>query len=104
MERHFELRPLLQVAGVAKLGLRLDEQKFGRSGMVRRMARGAGNIILRVHRVDGMHLLRARCVAGEALRVDFFCGRRLELEELGSVGGIRDVFSGRAMAPFAALF
>ena len=38
MKRHSELRFLLQVARVAKLGLRLYQQEFRRGGMVRRMA------------------------------------------------------------------
>ncbi len=38
MKRHSELRLLLQVARVTKLGLRFHQQEFRRGGMVRGMA------------------------------------------------------------------
>lgn len=48
MKRHIELGFLLQVAGVAKLRLRLHQQEFLGLRMVRRMARDAAHVILAV--------------------------------------------------------
>ena len=57
-----------------------------------------------MHRVDSVHLLRAGCVAGEALRVDFFCACRFEFEKFGCIRRIRHVFRAGAVASFATLF
>jgi hypothetical protein len=47
-KRHIELSLLLQVAGIAKPGLSLDQHVFFCRRMVHRMAGGAGNIVLPV--------------------------------------------------------
>jgi hypothetical protein len=47
-KRHIELRPLLQVAGIAKLGLSLDQHVFPCLRMVHRVAGGAANVVLPV--------------------------------------------------------
>ena len=46
VERHGELRLLLQMAGVAELGLGLDEQELGGLRVMRRMARRAADFVL----------------------------------------------------------
>jgi hypothetical protein len=48
MERHLELRFLCEVAGIAKLGLRLRQQEFSGLCVVWGMARNATNIISRM--------------------------------------------------------
>ena len=60
MKRHFELGLLLQMATVTKLGLRLGQQKLFGLRVVRRMAGDATDIVLRVSRVDRIHVLRCR--------------------------------------------
>jgi hypothetical protein len=47
-KRHIELGLLLQVAGIAKRGLGLDQQVFLRCRMVHRVAGSAGNVVLPV--------------------------------------------------------
>ena len=47
-KRHIELSSLLQVAGIAKLGLSLDQHVFPGLRMVHRVAGGAANVILPV--------------------------------------------------------
>lgn len=57
MERHVELRLLLQMTCVTKFRLRLDQQVFFFHCMVRGMARSAAHVISSVHRIDRVHLL-----------------------------------------------
>ena len=57
-----------------------------------------------MHRVDSVHLLRAGCVAGEALRVNFFSACCFKFEEFGSIRWICHVFRACSVASFAALF
>ena len=64
MERHVELCFLLEVAPIAKLGLRLNEQKIRFFTVVRRMAGNATDAIFGMLRVNGVHVLRAAGVAG----------------------------------------
>src|SRR5271156_2949309 len=71
---HFELRLLLEVAAIAKLGLGFDEQKLSCLRVVRRMARNAAHIVLSVQGVDGIHVLWAAGVAGQAA-ITYFLGR-----------------------------
>ena len=71
MERHVELRFLLEMACVAKLRLRLNEQELRFLRVVRRMAGDATDAILRMLRIDGIHVLRTAGVAGQALLIDF---------------------------------
>ena len=56
-ERHRELRLLLEVAGVAKLRLSLDQQELLRLCVVRGMAGNAAHFILMMKRVRGLHVL-----------------------------------------------
>ena len=51
MKWHLELRFLSHVAAVAKLRLRLHQQKLRIFSVVRRVAGRAGDIILGVHRI-----------------------------------------------------
>ena len=75
MEGHFELGLLLEMASVAELGLRLFEQKLAGLRVVRRVARGAADVVLGVLGVDGVHVLWAAGVTGEAASVDILGGR-----------------------------
>ena len=81
-KRHRELWPLLLVARIAKLGLRLHEQELPRLRMVRRMARSAGDIVPGMQRIDDVPLLGATRMAAQALRVDRFRTRLCEKEQL----------------------
>ena len=91
------------MAPVAKLGLRLDEQEFLGFRVVRRMAGNAAHIVLRVDRVERVHMLGPAGVAGQAAIVDILRGSALEREDLGYVTATRHVLRSRAMARFAAL-
>ena|SRR5271163_479019 len=70
---------------------------------MRRMAGDATHIIPRMFRGDGVHVLRAAGVTGEAARVDFFCGSGLELEDLRFVPAAIDVGLTWTVASLAAL-
>jgi hypothetical protein len=100
MERHVELRFLLEVAAVAKLGLGLHEQELRFCGVVWRVAGDATDIVLGVHRVDGVPVLRAAGMAGEAAFVDLLGRVILKDKNLGDVSAASDV---RRSGPVAAL-
>lgn len=103
MKRHFELGLLLQMATVTKLGLRLGQQKLFGLRVMRRMAGDATDVVLRVSRVDSVHVLRPACVATQAAGIDFFRGSVLERVYLGHVAAPRDVIRPGTMAALAAL-
>jgi len=103
MKWHFELSLLLQMATVTKLGLRLGQQKLFGLRVVRRMARNATDIVLRMYRIDSVHVLRAAGVATQAAGVDFLRGSVLEHEYLAFVAPSRHVVRARTMAALAAL-
>ena len=103
VEGHLKLRFLLQVAGVTKLRLCFRQQKLSGSRVVRRMAGDAADFVLRVQRIDGVHVLRATGVTGQATGVDFLRRNVLEREDLGFVAGARHVVRPGAMAALAAL-
>jgi len=71
--------------------------------MVWRMAGDATHLIPRMFGGDGVHVLRAAGVAGEAARVDFFGGSGLELKDLRFVATAIDVGLAWTMARFTAL-
>jgi len=104
VEGHLELGLLLQVAGVTKLRLRFHQQKFFGLRMVRRMAGDTTDVVLRVYRVDGVHVLSAAGVAAQTARIDSLRRSILEHEDLGLVAAARYVFRARTMAAFASLF
>ena len=58
---------------------------------------------LRMHGIDGIHVLRAAGMAGQAAVIDFLGGMVLEDENLGDVAAARDVGRSGAMAAFASL-
>lgn len=103
VKRHLELRFLLQMAGIAKFRLGLGQQKLFRFRVVRRMAGDAAHVVLRVQRVDGVHVLRSTNMAGHAARIDVFCRGVLEGEDFGYVAAAGDVLRTGPMATFAAL-
>jgi hypothetical protein len=103
MERHFELGLLLQMAGIAKLRLRFNEQKLLRLRMVNRVAGCAAHIILPVQRVHCVHVLGAASVAAEAAVIDFLGGMILENENLGDIPAACDVRAAGTVATLASL-
>ena len=103
VERHLELRFLLQVARITKLRLRLDEQELRLRGVVRRVARNATDVVFGMDRIDGFHVLNATGMAGQATVVDFLGGVILEDEDLGFIAAALDVSQAGAVASFASL-
>ena len=103
VERHLELRLLLQVARVTKLRLRLDQQELRLGRVVRRMAGNATDVVLGMDRIDGFHVLDATGVAGQATIVDFLGGVILEDKNLGLVAAALDVGQPGTVASFAPL-
>ena len=103
VKRHLELGFLLQVARVAELRLRFGQKKLFCFRMVWRMAGNATDVILRVYRVDGVHVLRAPGVARHAARIDFLGRSVLEGEDFGYVPAARYVVGTGAVATFATL-
>ena len=67
------------------------------------MAGDATDIVLAVNGIDGVHVLGAAGVAGEAAGVDFFRGSVLEQENLCFVAAAGDVVGAGAVAAFATL-
>jgi len=91
------------MAGIAERRLRFDQQEFLRFRVMRRVARSAAHVVLRMHRIDGVHVLRTTGVAGEALSVDFFGGVFAEDENLGLVAAAGNVRRTGTVAAFASL-
>jgi len=100
---HFELRFLLQMAGVAKLWLLLGQQEVFGGRVVRRMTGNAAHIVLRVQRVDGVHVRCATGVASHAAGIDLRGRGALELENLGFVTAAVDVGLAWTVAGLAAM-
>lgn len=67
------------------------------------MTRNATDIALRMERINGLHVFRARRVASQAAVVDFFGRMILENENLCGVAAARDVLCAWTMAAFAPL-
>jgi hypothetical protein len=84
-KRHVELSFLQEVASVAELRLRFLEKEFVSLGVVRRMAGDAAYIVLRVLRIQSIHVLRPTGVAGHAALVDFLCRMILKAKNFGYV-------------------
>ena len=103
VKRHFELCLLLQMAGVAELRLRFDQQEFLGTGVVRGMAGNATDIVQRVNRVDRIHVLRSASVAGHAAGVDFLGGSVLESKNFRNVAATGHVSCARSVAGLATL-
>jgi hypothetical protein len=91
MERHVELGFLLEMAPIAKLGLGFYEQKIRIFAVMRRMAGDATDVIFRMLRVDGIHVLRTAGMAGQAPGVDFLGRVFAKNENLRFVAAARDV-------------
>jgi hypothetical protein len=91
MKRHIKLGLLLEMAGVAELRLRLDQQVFFRCRVVRRMAIGAAYLVLPVERIPAIDMSWVGSMAGEAARIDFFRRMFREDENLGFVPTARDM-------------
>ena len=91
------------MARIAKFRLRFDQQKLRFGRVVRRMARNAGDIVLRVQRIDRRHVFRAGRMARQAARVNVFGGSLLEKKKLRGIGRIGDVTRRRSVARLAPL-
>jgi len=103
VKRHFELRLLLRMAGVTKLRLRFHQQKLFGLRMMRRMAGNAADVVLRMDRVDGIHVLRATSVTSQAASVDFLRSSILEQEYFRFVAAAGHMVGAGAMAALATL-
>ena len=102
VERHIELRLDLLVAAVAQVRLSFDKQEFILACMMGRMTAQAAQIVLAVRRAGKVHVALPRAVAFKASLVYFFCGSRLEAENLLGIS-IFCVGSSRTVAGFAAV-
>jgi hypothetical protein len=80
VERHVELRPLLNVTREAEFRLRLNQQILFGFRMVDRVAGNTAHVTQAMHRFGKVHLVRARSVAGEAAGVDVLGGRLVKCE------------------------
>ena len=103
VERHIELSSLRQMARVAKLGLSFYQQEFFCFRMMRRMAGNAADVVLRMHRIDGIHVFGATGVARQAAGVDILCRVILEDKNLGDIPATSDVGRSWPMTAFASL-
>ena len=103
VEGHSELRLLLQMARVAKLGLRLREQRLLRLRMMRRVAGKAAHIGLAVQGIRGVHVFSGRGVAGEAAIVDLLRGMTGKDENFRFVAGTGNMGRPGAVTALAAL-
>jgi len=103
VEGHLELGFLLQMAGVTKRRLRFHQKKLFSLRVVRRMAGDAADIILRVHGIDGIHVLSATGVTTHATGVDFLRRRFFEYEYFGFVASAGYVVRSGPVAAFASL-
>src|SRR5580700_7480467 len=72
MKGHLELRLLLKMARIAKLGLGFYQQEFLGLGVVWRMAGDATHIASCMCGIDCIHVLRATSMASHAAGIDFF--------------------------------
>lgn len=91
VEGHIELRLLLQMAGIAKRRLGLDQQELFSLRVMGRMTRSTTDIIFRVQGIQGIHVLRAGGVTRHAAVIHFFWGMILEDEDLCYVTAAGDV-------------
>ena len=102
MEGHFKFSPLCKMAGIAKLWLQFDQQKFARLGMMNGVAGSTAYAVLRMNRIERVHVLGTASVTLEAARIDIFCGSFGEEKQLRNIGWIRDVSGSSAMTGLAA--
>jgi hypothetical protein len=100
VERHIELSFLRKMARVAKLGLSFHQQEFFCFCMMWRMAGNAADVVLRMHRIDGIHVFGATGVARQAAGVDLLRRVVLKNKNLGDIPAASDV---RRSGPVAAL-
>ena len=100
---HIELGFLLQVTGIAKLGLFLDQQVFFRFRVVRRVAVNAAYLVLPVERIRAIELTVRGSMAAEASGIHLGLGGLLKFEELGCIARVGDMTGGPAVATLAPL-
>lgn len=70
VKRHRELGLFAEVARVAQFRLRLDKQVFPCRGVMRRMTGHTAHSVLRVNRIQRVHMLRPANMAGQTACVD----------------------------------
>lgn len=100
---HAELGPLLQMAGVAKLGLGLYQEELLRLRMTWRVAGDAADVTFRMQGINGVHLLGTRRVTGQAAVIDFFGGMVFEDKNLCYIPASGNVSCPGTMAALASL-
>jgi hypothetical protein len=103
VERHIELSFLRKMARVAKLGLSFYQQEFSSFRMMRRMAGNAADVVLRMHRIDGIHVFGASGMARQAAGVDLLRRVILEDKNLGDVPAASNMRRSGPVAAFASL-
>jgi len=103
MKRHIKLGLLLEMAGIAELRLRLDQQVFFRRCVVRRMAIDAAYLVLPVERIRAIEMSWVGRMAGEAPIIDLFRGMFRENENLRDISAARHVLRPWAVTILAAV-
>lgn len=103
VEWHFELGLFLQMARVAKFRLCFHQQELAGFRMVRGVAGNATDIVSRVDRIDGIHVLSAPGVATQAAIHNRFCGNILKGKDFGDITAAVHVSFAGAVASFATL-
>jgi hypothetical protein len=103
VERHIKLSFLRKMARIAKLGLSFHQQEFFCFRMMRGMAGNAADVILRMQRIDGIHVFGGTGVARQAAGVDLL--RRVILEDkyFGDIPATSHVRRSGPMTAFASL-
>jgi len=91
------------MTGVTKLRLGFHQQVFLHLRMVRRMAGNTRHTVLRMQRIDGLHVLGARGVAAKTAAIDFLGRGILESEDFGLVPTGLYVRFARSMTSLATL-
>jgi len=103
VERHGEFGFLVEMAPVAKHWLGFHQQEVLRRRVVRRVAGNATHVVLRVDRVDLIHVRGAAGVADHAAIVDFLGGSVVEGEDFCDVAAAGNVSRSWTVARLASL-
>jgi hypothetical protein len=103
VERTGECLLHLQMARKTEFGLLLPQKVLSFLGIVRIVAVGAADIVLKVRGAAEVRVFSAVLVTAQAARADFFGGRVFEREGLGFVAAAFHVFLTGAVARFTAV-
>ena len=104
MERHVELRFDLLMAGIAEIGLRLEQQKLSGRGVMGGMAVEAAQVVVAMSRPGKVHMIFARAVALQTALVDFFCRCSFEIENRRCIARVIHMSAAWPVATFTSLF